>query len=227
MKFDVHELQAKLDYYFTGKLSKRELGEWANKAYYDILKGGYIEIEKVTIYPLLKILSTFHLEADKRNDIYPCTEEKVKKIQEIVNGKIDIDFDIEMSVPVQVYNMFKGKLYYDKERREIFIKLRSIIASVLEQEGIINEEMVKQLEIIRRMDYQNQTVQGILEKYIFSMGRILLENSKERYKLYAKKSDENAIMKKMLDYLDSYIENNNFHLIVSFKKGVPDIFIIV
>ncbi len=36
MKFDVHELQAKLDYYFTGKLSKRELGEWANKAYYDI-----------------------------------------------------------------------------------------------------------------------------------------------------------------------------------------------
>lgn len=82
---------------------------------------------------------------------------KSKKIQEIVNGKIDIDFDIEMSVPVQVYNMFKGKLYYDKERREIFIKLRSIIASVLEQEGIINEEMVKQLEIIRRMDYQNST----------------------------------------------------------------------
>lgn len=227
MKFDVHELQAKLDYYFTGKLSKRELGEWANKAYYDILKGGYIEIEKVTIYPLLKILSTFHLEADERNDIYPCTEEKVKKIQEIVNGKIDIDFDIEMSIPVQVYNMFKGKLYYDKARREIFVKLRSIISSVLKQGGIINGEMVKQLEIIRCLNYQNQTVQGILEKYIFSMGRILLENSKERYKLYAKKSDENAIMKKMLDYLDSYIGNNNFHLIVSFKKGVPDIFIIV
>ena len=55
--------------------------------------------------------------------------------------------------------------------------------------------MVKQLEIIRCLNYQNQTVQGILEKYIFSMGRILLENSKERYKLYAKKSDENAIMK--------------------------------
>ncbi len=152
---------------------------------------------------------------------------KSKKIQEIVNGKIDIDFDIEMSIPVQVYNMFKGKLYYDKARREIFVKLRSIISSVLKQGGIINEEMVKQLEIIRCLNYQNQTVQGILEKYIFSMERILLENSKERYKLYAKKSDENAIMKKMLDYLDSYIGNNNFHLIVSFKKGVPDIFIIV
>lgn len=233
MKFDVHGLQAKLDYYFTGKISKRELGEWANKAYYDILKGGYVEIEKVTIYPLLKILSTFHLEADDRNDIYPCTEEKVKEIQEIVNGKIDIDFDIEMSVPEQVYNMFKERAYYDKERREIFVKLRSIIACILKQGGIINEDMVKQLEIIRCLDFQNQTVQGILEKYIFSMGRILLENgiinenSKERYKLYAKKSDENAIIKKMLDYLDSYIGNNNFHLIVSFKKGVPDIFIIV
>ena len=55
----------------------------------------------------------------------------------------------------------------------------------------------------------------------------LVKRCKERYKLYAKKSDENAIMKKMLDYLDSYIGNNNFHLIVSFKKGVPDIFIIV
>ena len=56
MKFDVHELQAKLDYYFTGKLSKRELGEWANKAYYDILKGGYIEIEKFVTSQIQKYI---------------------------------------------------------------------------------------------------------------------------------------------------------------------------
>lgn len=233
MKFDVHELQSKLDYYFTGKISKIELGQWANKAYYDVLKGGYIEIEKVTIYPLLKILSTFHVEADERNDVYPCTEEKVRKIKEIVDGKIDIDFDIEMSFPVQVYNMFKERPYYDKERREIFVKLRNIIACILEQGGMIDEEMVKQLEIIRYLNYQNQTVQGILEKHIFSIIRILLENSiingknKENYKLYAKKADKNTITKKMLDYLDGYIGNNNFHLLVSLKKGVPDIFIIV
>lgn len=227
MKFNVHELQVKLDYYFTGKISKTELGQWANKAYYDVLKGGYVEIEKITIYPLLKILSTFHVEADERNDVYPCTEETVKKIQEIVNGKIDIDFDIEMSIPVQVYDMFKERPYYDKERREIFVKLRNIIACILEQGCIIDEEMVKQLEIIKYLGYQNQTVQGILEKYIFSMVRILIENRKENYKLYAKESDKNTIIKKLLDYLDGYIGNSNFHLLVSLKKGVPDIIIIV
>lgn len=65
------------------------------------------------------------------------------------------------------------------------------------------------------------------------MGRTLLENGimnedgKEIYKLYAKKTDEILIIKKILDYLDSYIGNRNFHLIVSFRKGVPDVLIIV
>ena len=175
----------------------------------------------------------YTVEADERNDLYPCTEEKVKKIQEIVDGKMDIDFDMEMSLPAQVYNMFPDKSYYDKERREVFVKLRDTITCVLEQGGAINEEIGKQFGMIRCLDYQNQTVQGILEKYIFRMGRTLLENGimkedgKEIYKLYAKKTDEILIIKKILDYLDSYIGNRNFHLIVSFRKGVPDVLIIV
>lgn len=107
-----------------------------------------IETEKVVIYPLLKTLSTFHVETDERKDIYPCTEEDVRKIQEIVNGIIDIDLNIEMSIPAQVYNMFEERPYYNKERREIFVQLRNTIACFLKQ-GIIDEEMKKQLEIIR------------------------------------------------------------------------------
>lgn len=233
MKFDVDELQKKLDGYFTGKITKMELGEWANKAYYDLLKGSYIEIEKVIIYPFLKILSTLHLAPDERNDVYPCTEESAKRIQDIINGNIDFDFDIEMSIPIQVYNMFKERSYYDKKRREIFVELRSAIASFFEQGCLFDNDIRTKLEPVMSLNCQEQTIQGVLEKRIVSLVRILFANNsitekeKESFKLYAQKSGENLIAERLLNYLDSYIGNNNFHLLVSYKKGVSDFFIIV
>ena len=98
----------------------------------------------------------YTVEADERNDLYPCTEEKVKKIQEIVDGKMDIDFDMEMSLPAQVYNMFPDKSYYDKERREVFVKLWDVIACILEQGGIIDEKTGKQFGIIRCLDSERR-----------------------------------------------------------------------
>lgn len=49
MEFDINKLRKKLNSYFLGAISKQNLGVWADRAYYDLLKGGYIECKKVII----------------------------------------------------------------------------------------------------------------------------------------------------------------------------------
>ena len=50
MEYDVNELKIKVDEYFLGRLTKENLGKWAEKAYYELLKGGYVEKKKVVLY---------------------------------------------------------------------------------------------------------------------------------------------------------------------------------
>lgn len=56
-------LKEKISLYFGGKIKKYDLGLWAMEAYYELMKGDYIEIEKLKIYHFLKIISTFHMPA--------------------------------------------------------------------------------------------------------------------------------------------------------------------
>lgn len=230
MKFDVDKLREKLDDYFSGKISKENLGKWAEKAYYDLLKGGYVESEKIVIYPFLRMISTFHLEENDRDDIYPCSEESVKKIQNILLGKINYNFDIEMSIPIQVYTMFKERSYFDKERRDKFFELKNIITSDYKQESKINGDIAKHLESIMCLNYAKGTIQGLLEEHIFLclknlFKNYLLEEEQNHFKLYAQKSKQNLIIERLLSYLDSYIGNKNFYIFVTFKEGISNIFL--
>ncbi|MDO4261396.1 MAG: hypothetical protein Q4C82_04915, partial [Eubacteriales bacterium] len=137
MEFDVKSLEEKLNCYFKGDISKEDLGAWAKKAYYDILRGGYVEIKKIVMYPFLKTISTFHVKESDKEDVFPCSEDDVKKIRDILNGVIEFEFDVELSIPSQVYNMFKGRHYYDEEKRETFAKLRNEMMQCFEQSGKI------------------------------------------------------------------------------------------
>lgn len=235
MEFDAKSLEDKLNCYFRGEVSKGDLGEWANKAYYDILRGGYIETEKIVIYPFLKIISTFHVEVNDKEDVFPCSEKDVKKVGDILNGMIDFEFDVEISVPFQVYNMFKEKQYYDTERRKTFVKLKSEIIQCFEQKCKISNEMAVQLKKIINTDSPNRTIQDILENHIFLLVKNLFRDNfidtcdevQVNFKLFAQQSTNNLIFERLLDYLDSYIGNRNFHLLISYKKGIPDIFLLV
>lgn len=235
MEFDAKTLKEKLNCYFKGEITQGDLGEWANKAYYDILKGGYIETKKIVIYPFLKTISTFHVEENDKEDVFPCSEEEVKKVGDILNGIIDFEFDVEISVPFQVYNMFKEKQYYDAKRREIFVKLRSEIIQCFERSCKISNEMAIQLKKIIHIDSQNRTIQDMLENHIFLLVKNLFKDNfidtcdEEQFdfKLFAQKSNGDLIFKRLIDYLDSYIGNRNFYLFISYKRGIPDIFLLV
>ena len=234
MEYDLIELKEKIDNYFTGIISKTELGKWASYAYYDLLKGGYVECEKIVLYPFLKEISTFHLEENDIEDIYPCSEESVKTIQDIVSGKQNFDFDIQTSLSGNVYDMFRERLYFEQERRNVFLEMREAMAHCFETNGISKDCAILYLEKITCMERQENTIQGLLEQHIFRLLKAIIDNEtaetsgKTKFKLFAQKSEQNNLIEeRLLKYLDSYIGNKNFHLLVSYKNGEPNILLIV
>ncbi len=50
---------------------------------------------------------------------------------------------------------------------------------------------------------------------------------KKYMKLYAKGESQESLVIKLLEYLDCYIGNRNFNVLVSYKAGLPDLFLLV
>ncbi len=112
-------LKQKINQYFNGELSKKELGLWSMRAYYALMQGEYIELDKLEIYHFLKTISTFHIVPNDIADEYPCTEEEVKDIMEVLAGKKDLCF----SFNIRIYEgLYKKEPY--TSRWEIFQQLR-------------------------------------------------------------------------------------------------------
>lgn len=232
MEYNAKWLLRKIDDYFAGVISKTDLGEWANNAYYDLLKGGYVENEKISVYPFIKTVSTFHIKENDKDDIYPCTEDNVKVIQDILRGKRNFDFAVEISVPIQVYSMFKGNICFDEEKYAFFFQLRNLIACYI-QDNIISDEISAQIASMMCLKRQNKVILDLLEEYILRFLSILFENNlvelglQKNLKLYAQRSEKNIIAKRLIDYLDCYLGNRNFQLLIAYKSGESSIFITV
>lgn len=136
MVYDINELRSRVDDYLHGTLSQTDLGKWAENAYYDLLKGGYMEIKKIALYPFQKTLSSIHIPPNDVKDIYPCAEKDVIDIQRILHGQRVFDFHVEMAIPPQVYTMFSEKQYFDTEKRKNVSKLYPIKTG---QDTLINK----------------------------------------------------------------------------------------
>ena len=201
MEFDINKLRKKLNSYFLGAISKQNLGVWADRAYYDLLKGGYIECKKVIIYPFLKTISTFHIEE---------------------NGKIDFDFNVEISIPTQVYSMFKERKYFDKERYHIFSNLRNQIEQY--DKSQMKNDLKVQIEKVMHLKCQEGTIYGILENRICQCLKMLFGKNKN-YKLYVQQSNNNVLFERLVSYIDCYIGNKTFYLFVTIVNGTTDYFI--
>lgn len=233
MEYNAKRLLKKVDDYFAGTISKADLGKWANSAYYDLLRGGYIENEKISIYPFIKTISTFHIRKNDKEDIYPCTEDSVKMTRDILEGKRDFDFSVEISIPIQVYSMFKENPYFDTERHAFFSELRNLLVCYFEQKHSISDKIATQIESILCLERQNKIVLDLLEEYIrrflsifFGDGSAELELQKN-LKLYVQRSEKNRIAERVIDYLDCYLGNRSFQLLIAYKRGESSILVTV
>ena len=114
MEFEINDIKKNIDDFLSGDLLKKDLGEWAKSAYYDLLKGGYLEVKKIIGYPFLKVISKIHIEEDDTRDIFPCTLDEITFIRDILNGEYNENYSIDISISWDIHS---DNLGLDKRKR--------------------------------------------------------------------------------------------------------------
>lgn len=222
MEFGLFEFSDQLNKYFRGELTKNELGMWGEKAFYDLLKGGYIENKKIVLYPFLKTVSKFHIEENDAEDIYPSTEDDLKYIQAILMGEVAFSFQVTISIPSNIFvNAHCG--FWDAEKVRTFSEVKCELDKLI-CEGKIKHSISKLAEIIR-MPLSENTVLDTLQGYIVQFSRELFNDgdfiTKPPLRLYARKESAELGLVKLKDMIECYIGDKNFIVTVIYKKGTP------
>jgi len=233
MEYNMIKLEEKIDSFFSGILSKDELGKWAEKAYFDLLRGGYVEIKKVKLYPFLKTISAFAIKNNDWKDEFPCSENDVKEIQKILHGKQDFDFQVELAIPIQVYNMFGEKANYDFRKREMFVKIREEIFCFFQGITENNSNILNYINANLENREKPETIQGILEEHIYKLCKVLIKKCdagierKVGLKLYPQKNSQDYLGEKLKEYLDCYLGKRSFNILVSYRNGISEMLVFV
>lgn len=108
-----------------------------------------------------------------------------------------------------------------------------MLVCYFEQGGVLSDEMSTQIEAVMCLKYQDKVVFDLLEEYVLRFLNVLFKNRsvdlglQKNLKLYAQKSEQNIIAERLISYLDCYIGNRNFQLLIAYKDGESNIFIAV
>lgn len=149
MEVNTDILKSKLDQYFKNIITKDELGLWALNSYYDLLQGEYIYIEKLKVYHFLRTLSTFHIVPNDIKDEYPCSEEEVLNIYEILRGNKSTSYTFNLKISKKIYE------------QEEFNNKKSMLDKI--QNYIVEYSSNKSLSQSKMSDIINYTKKGMFE----------------------------------------------------------------
>lgn len=226
MDFDLNELKRRVNNYFEEHESREEIGQWAQRNYYDLLRGEYLEIEKIVGYPFLKLLSTVHVVPDEIRDIFPCTTEEVAMIKDILQGKQDKCFSIDITIPWSINN---DKLGLDRNKLSKYMRLYELVTKYLE-EKVLNEEQYGECRNILRTKVDKPgTIQFILDTYIRACFNENIDNREyysdmnSRMGLYSNCKKKEDIIVKMIKYIECYIGKREFGIDIVFISGYPQV----
>lgn len=223
MLINSKQLEQKIEQYCNKAITKDELGLWSIQAYYELMKGEYIEIDKLQIYHFLRTISTFHQKPNDIADEYPCTKEEVINIKEILCGKKDIYYTFNIKI---FKNIYQNEIY--RNRWIKFEKLKNHIDEI--SLGKITPSIINEwIEYINQNVDEIQTLIDLLECHIKG---IICENLDTEEKIidfrqsvgiYAggiNINKENFIpnLKKLLACI---MGNTFFRVSVVYKKGIP------
>lgn len=225
MDFKIEDLKERVEKYFFGNLSKEELGKWANELYYDLLRGEYLEVKKIVAYPFLRKLSTIHIKEDETKDIFPCSINEVKIIKDILEGKKNQTYSVEIGIPWTI----KG-IALDVEKKEKYEELINVLSKYSNRDIMDDMDLKVCSNVLETIDDKEGTLQYILESHIKSF----LENNidweeksldlNHNLGLYSKKAKkEDKIINKIKDYVSCYIGEKNLGVDIIFISGIPQI----
>lgn len=231
MKYDCDELKNQISSYCSCKLSKQELGRWASEAYYDLIRGGYLEKGKIAVYPFLKTLSRIHIPQCEEDDIYPCEEKSVHEIAQVLTGERPFRFSLKTGIPVHAETLFKDSKALNWKNRNIW---RTVYDGLKMKESFAdNIARISEWNNLLEPPQLQNTILEILEIKMFHLLRSLsapdfIGNSlNTELCLYCSKSSSPLSEEKLLEYLACYFGDRNFLLLISFHCGMPSISLIV
>ena len=216
----IKELKEKLNDYFSGKLSDKDLGKWANSIYYDILRGGYLRKDKLVIYPFVKKIAQFGIEINESEDRYPIEEHEVCHINDILHGRCNFDFQINISIPLILYNNSNNE-FLNMEHRHLFEKLLEEIEQYeLQKTGL--ENLQENARKIIKLPIDDTVILADLQRMIVQYCKTFiflnLTGNEKIARLYAKKVSESPF-EKLKTYLKYYLGEKSFQVGISYEKG--------
>lgn len=231
MSCSKEELLRRLRLYLSGDTTKQDIGRWAEQEYYDLLKGGYLECQKLVLYPFLKTLSRIHITGGEAEDIFPCKEDEVRNMWKVLNGDLDFEFCLETSIPVQGEKMFNNSTLLNWEYRRV----------LAEEYGTLSRNTNNNLAdilrfVIEKSPLQNQsheTLLAIMEEHMIHLAKAILNtqftlsNQIGGTRLYANKLIHRSAEEKFVTYLESYLGFRNFVILSSFRKGEDTVILMV
>jgi len=230
MEFNMTVLLTKLNQYYDSTLTRDELGSWARKAYYEILRGDFIVIDKIVIYRFLRTISTIHIVANDAKDEYPCSEEDVSAIHEILRGSKNAAHTLNIKLPTQIYDMFGDNINLDKSKLNTLIDIRECISEYLENKSISLDKREK-LFLFSNQDFgSNRTLLDLLECHIVSILSDCIDYEEETLDFERsigifvgrKEINENLCLS-LLKLLDCAIGNTSFIICITYDKGKSNI----
>lgn len=233
MDFKYNDLKEKINLYFDREISKEELSTWAGKAYLDLLKGGYVVTEKIINYYFLRIISTYNLPINDIKDEYPCSQEDIETIRNIVNGKENFVYTINIRFPSQIYKMFTENKYLDEKKLNHYVELRNLINKYITTKYLSSDEIEQCVEYLNIDIRETHTLLNILEVFIQGLLKNNIGYINKNFELcpkmalYTKQSADNLPIKKLLAYLNCYVGNQDFSICIAFIDGNPQITILI
>lgn len=228
-------LQEKLRTYFNGELTKNELGNWAKAEYQKILQGDYIIIDKLKVYIFIKNISNVQIVPNDIKDEYPCPEEEVRRIYDILLGKYNFRSILKLRIPQWLFGMYENvqcNLSWGlaKERFEIMTQVRGVIVDCIQKKHV----SIRGIDLLHDYIDSNVKCSGTLidlfDSYAIELLRYYCEfdgNSivfKQSQGLYISRNDfskDNAA-EDILNILDYATGNASFKLCVGYENGVAD-----
>lgn len=220
MDFDVFELKKRILCYQNKKYTKKELGVWAENAYYDLMKGGFLETKKLALLPLLKIISKIHIEDNERLDEYASSKEDIEFVQKILNGEESYEFAVELGVSAKLYDFFSDNKNFDKERLNIYQALKIELQRTNCNRQKIKEIMGQIIELERKpeliLDYLEQRIIEMLSVLMNETGN---SNFRKEYNFYAKNAERSSLYSQLERYIDCRVGKCNFIYVVCFRNG--------
>ena len=210
------DIKDKINAYQSGKMTKEQLGKWAEKQYYCFLKGNYIILEQLKVYSFIRVLSKACIEENDVKDEYPCSEEDIANIYNIIVGNKEYAFRLSVGIPESIFHTSING-FFDSDKRLQVYQIREIIQQDGDLKNDNSIDAVKQFIGIADTNGKFVTILDILEQNIKNILQYRLDHND--FKLYPTKGSCDEDMTRLEHYLDCYLGERDIDVFVCYKNG--------